>query len=109
MRTKITSFQNPHLKEVQRLRDRRTRRSTGLTILEGGREVSVAQRAKVKFKELFICPEILKQNGTQESIEELTQTGIPVFEISKEIFAKISFGERMEGVLAVCQPSPRKL
>ncbi len=103
-RTRITSFHNPHLKEVQRLRESKSRKSTGLSLVEGLREVSLAKKAGVSFKKLFICPEIIKSYQEEGLVEGFEAEGISIVEISKEIFAKISFGDRMEGMLAVCQP-----
>lgn len=107
MKTKITSHQNSHLKEIIQLRDRKTRRETGLTIVEGLREVSrlkEAQKTGVEFKELFVCREFLKDHGKEYFVKTIEAQGIPIFEVSKEVYAKISFGERLEGLLAVCRP-----
>ena len=108
-RIKITSFQNPHLKEVHHLRESKTRRSTGLTLVEGLREVSAAKQAGVPFKKLFVCPEILKRDKHEWIVEEFEFEKIPIVELSKEIFAKISFGDRMEGILGICRPRVLRL
>ena len=101
---KITSFQNPRLKEVQRLRESKARHSTGLTIVEGLREISLARKSKIQFKELFLCPDILKDSKIQALVKELESEGIVIWDVTKKIFQKISFGDRMEGLLAIIQP-----
>ena len=108
-RIKITSFQNPHLKEVHHLRESNARRSTGLALVEGLREVSGAKQSGVLFKKLFVCPDILKRDKQERIVEEFESEKIPVVEIPKEIFAKISFGDRMEGILGICRPRVLRL
>ncbi len=107
MKTTITSLQNPHLKKVIQLREHKTRRETGLTIVEGLREVSrlkEAQETGVEFKELFVCREFLKDHGKEDFVKTIKAQGVSIFEVTKEVYAKISFGDRREGLLAVCHP-----
>lgn len=106
-KTVITSFQNPKLKKIVQLREHKTRQSTGLTIVEGFREISrlnEAHKAGALLKELFICREFLKDNGKEDFVKTIEAQGVSIFEVSKEVYAKISFGDRLEGMLAVCQP-----
>ena len=107
MKIKITSLHNPQLKKIIQLREHKTRQLTGLTIVEGLREISrlkEAQAAGVLFEELFVCRGFLKKDGKKDLVKEIELQGIPVAEVSKEIYAKISFGDRLEGLLAVCRP-----
>ena len=103
---KITSLTNSGIKRVVQLRDRKTRLTTGLTIVEGVREITQAQEAGVVFKELYMCQELL----VSTKISDIAATSgrnskVPVYEISKAIFSKIAYGDRAEGVLAVCAPA----
>ena len=50
----ITSLQNPRVKAVVDLRERRSRDETGSMIVEGVREISLAQKAGVVFSELYL-------------------------------------------------------
>ncbi|MFA5088565.1 MAG: RNA methyltransferase [Candidatus Omnitrophota bacterium] len=100
---KITSLTNPHVKQVVKLRDRTSRAETGLTIIDGIRELEMAFKAAVEGVEIFICPEILGP-GNPGIIEKIGRSGVPLFETTQEVFAKISYGDRQEGVLMVCRP-----
>ena len=72
-----------------------------------------AVEAEVAFKELYVCRELLKIQSQGESsaghnahlsdkiIEKLLSLNVPVFETTEAVFAKISYGEREEGLLAV--------
>ena len=104
---KITSFANPKIKQLVRLRDRRERVKTGVTVIDGIREVRAAMDAGILIKEAFVCPALYQAH--QEDVEggilkSLAAQGKEVFEVTKEVFAKICFGDRLEGVLAVGSP-----
>ncbi|HOW35578.1 MAG TPA: RNA methyltransferase [Candidatus Omnitrophota bacterium] len=102
----ITSFKNPQVKNVIALRERKEREKSKLTIVEGAREIGCAFKAGVEFKEVYVCREFFGDRGQQGIVKELELKKVKVFETTKEIFEKISFGDRHEGVLAVCrQPS----
>ena len=54
----ISDIKSKEVLEVNRLRTRKHRQSTGLVIVEGYPEVSRAVKAGVDVKVLYICPEI---------------------------------------------------
>lgn len=101
---KIVSPANPRIKEAARLRESRHRKRTGLTIVEGHREICRALEAGVKFRELYVC-EGYKIPATCS--KNLKESGAVFCETSKGVFAKMAYGERNEGLLAVCEaPKP---
>jgi TrmH family RNA methyltransferase len=107
---KITSLLNPHVKQIVKLRDRKTRDKTGLTLIEGYKEVACALRGDFGFQEVYVCPELIKESRQQELVEGLKTRKSNFFEVTKEILNKVSYGNRQEGVLAVGEPriSPLK-
>ena len=107
MNALITSPQNPKLKRIIQLRERKHRQATGLTIVEGLREIFQLQEASesgVLTEELFVCPELLTHADQKSLVKKIEARGVSIFEVKKEIYAKISFGDRLEGLLAVCRP-----
>jgi TrmH family RNA methyltransferase len=97
---KITSLQNPKVKQVVALRDRRDRDRQGLFLIEGYRELKRAVDAGRKLETLFVCRELFW--GTNE--EALIQkSGAEVLECSPEVFAKISYRDRSDGLLGVAK------
>ena len=110
---KITSFSNPKIKELVKLRDRRERMKTGVTMIDGIRELKTALDAGVVIKEAFVCPALYQGQAQgdveQDILKNLAAQNIAVFEVTKDIFAKICFGDRVEGVLAVGCPLVKKL
>jgi len=88
---KITSLQNPRLKQLVKLRDRRPRDEAGLFLIEGYREVKRALAAGVKPVELYCGADWFLGVNEPALIEEAQRSGAPVFDLSKEAFAKISY------------------
>ena len=106
MHNKITSLTNPRVKNVVALRERRERDRNGLTIVEGAREVARALEARVSFKELYVCPDLLEGPHGEEKIWTPAKgfLDVPIFETTKSVFTKMAYGDRLEGILGVCQP-----
>ncbi len=109
-RDKITSLTNPHIKEIVRLRAGGHRKNSGVTIVDGSREVLRALGAGIKFKEFYLCQELI---GTGEEEKQwkarLPGLDIPIFEVTKTVFEKIAYGDRQEGVLGICETPRRSL
>lgn len=104
---KITSLQNPRVKQLVRLRERRERDDAGLFLIEGYREVRRAQEKQVRLHELYFCPEWFLGENEPALIEAAAAAGAQLFELSKEAFAKVSYRDRPDGLLAVA-PQWRK-
>jgi len=100
---KVSSLTNPKIKNVVRLRERRHREKSGLTIVEGNREIERVLEAGVGMKELYICPEFLAKHFKGDFLRRVSSGDVEVTEVTKEVFAKISYGDRHEGALAVCE------
>ncbi len=103
----ITSLTNPRIKSVVRLRNRRQRDQDGLTIVEGLREVQCALAAGVLLQECFVVQEEITspraQNLKDLILKEISKLKIPIVTTPPAVFQKISYGDRHEGVLAVCK------
>jgi len=98
---KITSLSNPKIKHIVKFKQRKTRDETGLTIVDGLREVRRAREAGGVFQEIFICPGVLAKHSGQDFIGEIPGWGCAVTEVSEPVFEKIAFGQRREGIVAV--------
>lgn len=94
----ISSPNNPKIKNVVKLRERSSRDKTKMTIVEGIRELSRAQESGIYFEEFYYCREL---TTNKKLIEECWAQSSISFELTKKVFAKIAFGDRQEGVLAV--------
>ncbi len=101
--TTITSLSNARIKGVLKLRERTARDASGLTIIEGARELAGALAVKVDVTELYVCPDFFRKGNETELLRSLAK-GTTIFEVTKKIFEKISYGERQEGILAIGRP-----
>jgi len=106
---KITSLDNQRIKDIVKLVDRKERNETGLTVIDGIREVTRAFEAGAQLTEIYVCPEYFETKGDQGFLARLTAKDIPIAEITREVFHKIAFGDRREGIVAVCRPEPKQL
>ncbi|HAB98252.1 MAG TPA: RNA methyltransferase, partial [Parachlamydiales bacterium] len=95
---KITSLQNPKIKDVVKLRERREREKTNLFLIEGYRELRRALDAKRKPHTLFYCPELFLGSNERALLD---QSGAELIQCTPEVFAKISYRDRPDGLLAV--------
>jgi TrmH family RNA methyltransferase len=97
----LTSFANPRIKATTALRDRRTRDLTGLTLVDGSREIRRALDAGVDVVEAFSCEPLLAGPDARAALDLLRARGVAVQPTSEPVFAKLAFGERAEGLVAV--------
>ena len=109
MEERITSLQNPRVKQLVKLRDRRPRDEAGLFLIEGYREVKRALDGGIIPTEFYHSPDWFLGANEPTLIEAVRQGGTPVFELSKETFAKASYRDRPDGLLAVAPQWRRTL
>lgn len=105
----ITSPHNPRVKQAARLRDHDERRKERRILIDGAREILRALAAGVKLHELFVCRELCRSAEAQRLLEALPVAGAEVFEVSERVFARLAFGQRSEGVVAVAAVPEHRL
>ena len=106
---KISSLQNPRLKQLVKLRDRRPRDEAGVFLVEGYREILRALEKQVPLAELYFSPEWFLGENEPALIAQARTAGAQVFELTKETFAKVAYRERPDGLLAVAPQWRRTL
>lgn len=96
----ITSVQNPELKSLVRLKDRRDRERERLFLIEGARELTRAVEGNVALRTLYVCPELLSPDAhaARRSLEDVAGE---LVELSRAAFEKVSHRENPDGLLAV--------
>ena len=97
----LTSTANPRVKAVAKLRDRRERDRTGLTLVDGAREVRRALEAGATVDEAFVCTPLLQGENARAALDALEARNVPVRTTHVTVFEKLAFGDRAEGILAV--------
>lgn len=102
----ITSLANPAVKELVRLRRRRTHESGADILIDGRREIERAIDAGVRPRRVFYCAEILDESALRWVQGVATQPGAAAFEVTRSVFAKITYGDRLDGfVITAGRPS----
>ena len=105
----LTSFANPRVKAAGALRDRRQRDRTGLTLIDGARELRRALEAGVTVVEAFVCEPLLAGPDARAAFDRLRANGTTLHTTSEPVFAKLAFGERAEGIVAVVRMPTTRL
>ena len=106
---KISSLQNPRVKELVRLRDRRPRDEAGVFLVEGYREILRALDRGVQPRELYFSSDWFLGTNEPALLARAEAAGAKLCELSKEAFAKVAYRERPDGLLAVAPQWRRRL
>lgn len=94
----ITSPQNPLIKQLILLKEKsRERKKTGLFLLEGKRELSLAIKGGYKVKTLLFFSDLFSESEAAA----MSHYGIEIIEISKDVFQKLAHRDSTEGIIAV--------
>ncbi|TGK19355.1 RNA methyltransferase [Leptospira fluminis] len=94
----ITSFSNEKLKYISGLKEKKNREKADAFFLEGYREISRAKASgKLKFEYILTCPDCYLGENEDELVESLQAKTIIV---PKQIFEKISYRDRPDGLIA---------
>jgi TrmH family RNA methyltransferase len=99
----ITSIHNPRVKDAVRLRTARHRGKQARILIDGAREIGRALGAGVCVVEAFVCPSLCTGVDSRQAMQQLEQTGRPLWSVTEHVFAKLAFGERNDGVLVVAE------
>lgn len=100
MSKQITSIQNPFIKQLVQLKDKsRERKKTGLFLIEGEREISLAVKGNYEFEKVLFHPELIPE----VHINKLIDQHIELIEISKTVYEKLAHRNTTEGILAVAK------
>ncbi len=97
----ITSLQNPRIKDVVKLQKRPYRDETGILLVEGYREVKRMLDNGRKPQALFYAPAFFRGGNEMTLVQRSAEAGAELFECSGEVFQKIAYRDRPEGLLAL--------
>jgi len=113
----ITSAANPRVRQAARLRDADARRESGLTLIDGRRELARATNAGVAIEEVFVdvdsATALLQEDVTtvaddpttpdEPCLAGLVARGTRITGLSRKAFERIAFGSRNEGLVGVAR------
>ena len=95
----ITSPKNPRVRHAIGLRERRAREETGLTVVDGVRELERAMAAGARPIEVFADLARLDAHG-RELLGVAREKGALVLPTSGQALERLGFGDRSEGIVA---------
>ncbi|NNC61940.1 MAG: RNA methyltransferase, partial [Eudoraea sp.] len=99
----ITSLQNSLVRKIINLKEKKKgRKTSGLFVVEGQRELEMALKGGYRIKTVLIYPELI----SVEQAFELMKSANPQPEfiaLSKEVYQRLAYREKTEGILAVAE------
>lgn len=102
----ITSAQNSFIKDLIQLKDKsRERRKTGLFLIEGIREISLAVKGGYELESILFYADLFPV----ERLSDLTTEHTETIEISKDVYEKLAYRSSTEGILAVTKSKNHNL
>ena len=96
----VSSRQNPRYKAALGLRAVRERRRRGLLLVDGAREIGRALDSGASLAEAWVAPERIRSQAAGALLARLAGAG-EIIETTPELLARLAYGERDEGVVAV--------
>tara|TARA_R110002033_G_scaffold16968_7_gene46695 strand:- start:1470 stop:2321 length:852 start_codon:yes stop_codon:yes gene_type:complete len=100
MNKQIVSIQNPFIKQLVQLKDKsRERKKTGLFLIEGQRELSLAIKGNYTIDSVLFYSELISES----QIKTFIDSSLELIEISKEVFQKLAYRDTTEGVIAIAK------
>ncbi len=101
--TTITSLQNPRVKDAIRLRNGRHRVKQRRILIDGIRELARALDGRIDLVEVFICWTCCTRRQVKILSSMLGDFHVEILYVSEQVFEKLAFGDRSEGVVAVAE------
>lgn len=103
MHKQISSVQNPFIKQLLVLQEKsRERRKSGLFIIEGEREITLALKGGYALKNILFCKELISESK-MSLLQKKVGVATEWIEISGEVYQKIAYRTSTEGVIALAK------
>lgn len=104
---KITSLQNPRIKNIVKLGKTKERKAQNLFVLEGARELTLALSAGYTVDSVFVCPELFSKSEYPHVLDAIPDE--IKYEVSRQVFEKIAYREGSDGLISLMKPKPQEL
>jgi RNA methyltransferase, TrmH family len=99
--SEVTSTANPRIKAVIRLRDRHERETTGLTIVDGAREIRRALETGAEVVEAYVRYGLTSSADARGALDLLARRGLEPTPVGEAVMERIAFGDRSDGLVVV--------
>jgi TrmH family RNA methyltransferase len=98
----ISSPSNPKVKNLIKLGKGRGKDRKDFFVFEGVKEIELAMEANIDIQTVFFCKDIIEDAVFSSIVHRIDKRKI--FEISRDIFAKIAYRDTTGGILVVAKP-----
>jgi TrmH family RNA methyltransferase len=105
----ITSRQNQRVKQAVLLRQHKWRQRTRQFLVDGAREIARALAAGVESHRAFVCRERCQSTDAADAIALLTGNSTELLQVTPEVFEKLAYGDRNDGIVLVAAIPQRTL
>ena len=108
----ISSPQNPRIKYVVGLRERRRRDQAGVILVEGHAELALALDGGARPVELFVCPPLFplpSPVAPAALIDRAARAGAEIVHVEERAFRRMAYREHPDGWLATVAMPARRL
>jgi TrmH family RNA methyltransferase len=95
----LSSTKNPRVRAAIALRERRERDETGLTLVDGARELARALAGGADVVEVFVASDGLSEAG-EDAVARAVTGGAAVVAVTGPVLDRLAYGDRSEGVVA---------
>ena len=99
MALEITSIKNPRIKFLQSLEKSRDRKESQSFIIEGVREISLAQQSGYEFIAIYVCENVYYS----DSEYPIDFNADDILHVTPEVFAHIAYRENSGGIIAIAK------
>ena len=99
----ITSLQNPIVKQMVRLKDRRDRDESKRFLIEGYREIKRALDHGIELESMMVCPDLFLGINEEDLMECAQKRNVRLYESISRVFHKISYRDRPDGLIAIAK------
>jgi RNA methyltransferase, TrmH family len=95
----ITSLQNPAVKNLVKLRQRRARDRQHLMLIDGARALRLALHNAFPVTTIYVAEDVARTHA--DLLQHARVTGVAIQEVSAVVFHKIGYGDNPDGILGV--------
>ena len=99
----ITSLQNPRIKAIRALSQRKRRQETGLFFTEGIRLVGEAVQTGADVETIVVAPELLRSDFGRDTVRRAREEGTEILEVGAEVFRTLSGKDGPAGIGVVAR------
>jgi TrmH family RNA methyltransferase len=102
----LTSLQNPRAKQLVALRESRQRKKTGLTRVDGARELLRALESGIEPETVFVREDLEPAGELARALDLCRERGHALQPVTAAVYEKIRYGDRDEGISATIPWTP---